>query len=135
MAATPAPRAHEHSVLVDPHAVRDVDEAEQLVGHVGLVDQRRMLGVRCLDPRTSSLDATRVECHGDDLQPLREQLAAQCLPPGQVEAAASIAGPRGDQVLLSFTVETEQAAKLAGKDISLVKTVSLPTLQTTGGSK
>ncbi|HMO37187.1 MAG TPA: hypothetical protein PKA06_14200, partial [Gemmatales bacterium] len=46
-----------------------------------------------------------------------------------------VAGPRGDQVLLSFTVETEHAAKLAGRDISLVKTVSLPTLQTTGGSK
>jgi len=47
----------------------------------------------------------------------------------------AIAGPRGDQVLLSFTVETEQAAKLAGKDLSLVRTVSLPTVQTTGGNK
>lgn len=47
----------------------------------------------------------------------------------------AIAGPRGDQVLLSFTVETEQAGKLAGRDLSLVKTVSLPTLQTTGGNK
>lgn len=51
------------------------------------------------------------------------------------QIAYLVAGPRGDQVLLSFTVETDQAAKLAGKDISLVKTVSLPTLQTTGGSK
>ena len=47
----------------------------------------------------------------------------------------AIAGPRGDQVLLSVTVETEQAAKLAGKDLSLVRTVSLPTVQTTGGNK
>lgn len=47
----------------------------------------------------------------------------------------AIAGPRGDQVLLSFTVETEHAGKLAGRDLSLVKTVTLPTLQTTGGSK
>lgn len=47
----------------------------------------------------------------------------------------AVAGPRGDQVLLSFTVETEHAAKLAGRDLSLVKTVSLPTLQTTGGNK
>jgi hypothetical protein len=47
----------------------------------------------------------------------------------------AIAGPRGDQVLLSFTVETEQAAKLAGKDLSLVRTVSLPTVQTTSGNK
>lgn len=47
----------------------------------------------------------------------------------------AIAGPRGDQVLLSFTVEIEHAGKLAGRDLSLVKTVSLPTVQTTGGSK
>lgn len=47
----------------------------------------------------------------------------------------AVAGPRGDQVLLSFTVETSQAEKLAGRDLSLVKTVSLPTLQTTGGNK
>ncbi len=47
----------------------------------------------------------------------------------------AIAGPRGDQVLLSFTVETEHAGKLAGRDLSLVKTVTLPTLQTTGGNK
>lgn len=45
----------------------------------------------------------------------------------------AVAGPRGDQVLLAFTVETEQAAKLAGKDLALVKTVGLPTVQTTGG--
>ncbi|MBL8823700.1 MAG: hypothetical protein JNJ77_14010 [Planctomycetia bacterium] len=58
---------------------------------------------------------------------------ASDLPMQQVVYA--VAGPRGDQVLLSFTVETEQAAKLAGRDLSLVKTVSLPTLQTTGGTK
>jgi hypothetical protein len=45
----------------------------------------------------------------------------------------AVAGPRGDQLLLAFTVETEHAAKLAGRDLSLVKTVGLPTLQTTGG--
>lgn len=58
---------------------------------------------------------------------------ASDLPMQQIVYA--IAGPRGDQVLLSFTVETEQATKLAGKDLSLVRTVSLPTVQTTGGSK
>ncbi len=58
---------------------------------------------------------------------------ASDLPMQQIVYA--IAGPRGDQVLLSFTVETEQAAKLAGKDLSLVRTVSLPTVQTTGGNK
>lgn len=58
---------------------------------------------------------------------------ASDLPMQQIVYA--IAGPRGDQVLLSFTVETEQAGKLAGRDLSLVKTVSLPTVQTTSGSK
>lgn len=47
----------------------------------------------------------------------------------------AVAGPRGDQVLLAFTVETDQASKLAGKDLALVKTVGLPTVQTTGGGK
>jgi hypothetical protein len=51
------------------------------------------------------------------------------------QIAYLVAGARGDQVLLSFTVETEQATKLAGRDLSLVKTVTLPTLQTTGGSR
>lgn len=58
---------------------------------------------------------------------------ASDLPMQQI--AYIVAGPRGDQVLLSFTVETEQAVKLAGRDLSIVKTVSLPTMQTTGGSK
>lgn len=58
---------------------------------------------------------------------------ASDLPMQQI--AYAVAGPRGDQVLLSFTVETEQAVKLAGRDLSIVKTVSLPTMQTTGGSK
>lgn len=51
------------------------------------------------------------------------------------QIAYLVAGPRGDQVLLSFTVETEQAGKLAGRDLSLVKTVTMPILQTTGGSR
>jgi hypothetical protein len=53
------------------------------------------------------------------------------LPMRQVVYA--IAGPRGDQALLSFTVETEHAEKLAGRDLSLVKTFTLPTIQSTGG--
>jgi hypothetical protein len=47
----------------------------------------------------------------------------------------AVAGPRGDQAVLAFTVETEHAEKLAGRDLSLVKTFSLPTIQTTGGNK
>jgi hypothetical protein len=45
----------------------------------------------------------------------------------------AIAGPRGDQALLSFTVEIEHAEKLASRDLSLVKTFALPTIQATGG--
>ena len=57
--STDAPSAGRTIVprLVDPHRHRDVDEAEQLVGHVGGVDQARMRRRRGVDPLVRVLAA------------------------------------------------------------------------------
>ena len=79
----------EHASLVDPHGVRHVDEAEELVGDVRLVDERGM-GWRCgLDELPGRGCATDVERDGDDGQTLSPELCMQCLPPGQVISATS----------------------------------------------
>jgi hypothetical protein len=56
---------------------------------VGLVDQRRVLGLSRLDPTPGRIGAAGVEGDGDDLKAGGVQLLAQRLPPGQVEATAS----------------------------------------------
>ena len=92
--------AHDHTVFVDPHSIRHVHNAEQLVEHVRLVDQRGMLRFGGLDER-ASLAGIDVERHGDDLDALRMELSTQFLPHGQVEAASSPRRPRHQQHLLA----------------------------------
>ena len=45
--------------------------------------------------------AAHLEADGDELDALAVQLVAQCLPPGQVHAAASIGRPRDEDDLLA----------------------------------
>ena len=59
------------------------------------------VGVGRLDERARGVGAVDVEGDGDDLEALRVKLSAQCLPHGQVEAAASPGGPRDEQHLLA----------------------------------
>ena len=50
--------------------------------------------------RTDHIGTAHLKTYRDDLDALVRQFAAQCLPPGQVVAAASIGRPRGDDHLL-----------------------------------
>jgi hypothetical protein len=68
-------RAHDHAVLVDPHTVGHVDDAEALVDEMRGVDQRRMIGIRGLDERAGGV-GINVEGDGDDLESLRVELGA-----------------------------------------------------------
>ena len=106
--------ADDHAVLVDPHAVGHVDEAEQLVAHVGFVDQRRVLGVRLLDERAASLARRRGRRSRSRL--LRVPAVAEGLPQRQVEAASSPRRP-GDQhdLLAAETRELEGVAVGVGE--------------------
>ena len=52
-----------------------------------------MLGLGVLDERTEDLSAAHLEADGNELDALVVYLAAQCLPPGQVHAAASVGRP------------------------------------------
>ena len=52
-----------------------------------------MLGLGVLDERTEDLSAAHLEADGNELDALVVCLAAQCLPPGQVHAAASVGRP------------------------------------------
>jgi hypothetical protein len=60
-----------------------------------------MLGPGCFDNWTEHLGAAHLEANGDDLDALSVYFVAQCLPPGQVEAAASVGRPAGEHHLLS----------------------------------
>jgi hypothetical protein len=59
-----------------------------------------MLGSGRLYDGTENVGPTHFETDGDDLDALAVDLCAQCLPPGQVEATASIGRPGGDGHLL-----------------------------------
>lgn len=45
----------------------------------------------------------------------------------------AVAGPRGDQLILTFTCEVSKAMKLGAKDLAIVKTVEFPTVVQAGG--
>ncbi len=68
---------------------------------MGRVEQRRVLGLRRLNVGPRRLRATQLEGDSDDLEAFRMKLAAQRLPPGQIEGAASIGGPRNQRDLLA----------------------------------
>ncbi len=59
-----------------------------------------MLGHGGLDERAALLGAGGVDPDGDELDPERVELSAQCLPHGQVPGAASIMRPGVEQDLL-----------------------------------
>lgn len=44
-----------------------------------------------------------------------------------------VAGPRGDQCLLMFSCEVQQAMKFAGKDLAIAKAIEFPAVAQTGG--
>ena len=60
----------DHAILIDPHAARNVHDAEQLVEYVRLVDQRGMGAPGAIDPRRGRLAAAGVKRDGDDLESL-----------------------------------------------------------------
>jgi hypothetical protein len=64
------------------------------------IEQRRMLGLSGFDERSRSLGAAQFERNRDDLYAERMKFTAQCLPPGQVEPAASIGRPGDEHDLL-----------------------------------
>ena len=68
-----------------------------------------------LDNGAEHLDTAHFESDRDDLDTLAVDLAAQCLPPGQVEAAASIRCPGGEHHLLP--AERRQGDVVAGEHI------------------
>ena len=102
--------AHDRAVLVDPRRHRDVDEAEQLAGHVAGVDQARVGRGGGVDPLVACARA-HVERNRHDGQPLRLEFCVQRLPPGQARAAASIAGPGDEQHLAA--VQRRQPERFA----------------------
>src|SRR5207248_3451904 len=51
---------YDRAVLVDPHAVGDVDDAEQLVDDVGLVEERGVVGVGPVDELLGGVEEHRV---------------------------------------------------------------------------
>jgi len=67
---------------------------------MGRVKQRRVLGSSRLDVLPRGLGPAQFEGDRDDLKALWMELAPQCLPPGQVEGAASVGRPRDDDDLL-----------------------------------
>ena len=67
---------------------------------MGRVQQRRVLSARRLDVGPGDLRPAQLERDCDDLDPSGVQLRAQCLPPGQVEGAASVRCPRHQYNLL-----------------------------------
>ena len=60
-----------------------------------------MLRTRGLDEGSGRIGATELDGNRDDLQALGVQLGTQGLPPGQVEAAASIGSPGNQNYLLA----------------------------------
>lgn len=52
-----------------------------------------------------------------------------------LQNAYAISGPRGDQVVFTFTTEVEHAAKLGTKDQAMVKTVEFPAVMQVGGKQ
>ena len=92
-------RTHDHPVLVDPHRHGDVGEPEQLIGDVALVDQRRMVRLRRLDPLTRSGGAACIEGDGDDFDAVLVLLSPEGLPPGQARSASSPRRPGDEQDL------------------------------------
>ena len=84
--------------LVDPEPEGDVGESEQFDQLVGRVHQRRVGWFGCFSERPSRFDVG-IEGHGYDGQSVGRELFVQCLPPGQVETAASIGRPGDEQHL------------------------------------
>lgn len=49
-----------------------------------------------------------------------------------MQTSYAVAGPRGEQVIAIFSCEVGQAAKFAGKDLTIVKTIEFPTIIQSG---
>ncbi len=65
------------------------------------IKQRRMLRQSSLNQGARCSRTAQFKRHRDDLDTLTMEFVAQCLPPGQVERAASIRGPGDDHDLLT----------------------------------
>ena len=94
-------RAHDEALLVDPHHVGDVDHSEEGVHAMFGIEERRVLRASRLDKRSGRLRAAQLQRDGDDLGAPGVQLCTQRLPPGQVEATASIRSPGDEDDLLA----------------------------------
>ena len=110
-------RPHDHAVLVDPDAVRDVVDAE-LLGHLVVgVDQRWVGRVGVLDVLAARFGAGRVHPDGHELDALGMQLFPERLPHGQVVGAASVGSPGDDEdLLVAQTAEAELVPVEVGQD-------------------
>ena len=92
-------RAHDAVVLVDPDRRRHVRDAEPVGDDVLGIDERRMRRRRGLDPFARGVGLVERDRH--DRATERFELDVQCLPPGQVVAAASPRRPGDEHLLLA----------------------------------
>jgi hypothetical protein len=97
-------RTNDPSLLIDPNAGGNVDEAVELGDEMLLVNKNRAIGIGGRDPFAGVADSAGILSDAQDFKIFIVEFFVEDLPPGQVKAAASPRGPGNDENFLAAEI-------------------------------